>query len=51
VFPRQGHYATDMRILTEYPAADISIDSIGELARSELSEFVGVISPASPSRQ
>ncbi|HUO99717.1 MAG TPA: HAD family hydrolase [Rhizomicrobium sp.] len=32
VFPRQGHYAHDMATLTEYPAADLSIDAIGELA-------------------
>jgi FMN phosphatase YigB (HAD superfamily) len=31
VFPRQGHYAKDMKILTEYPAADLSIDRIGDL--------------------
>jgi len=41
VFPRQGHYATDPEILAKYPKADISIDSIGELARSELRQFVG----------
>ncbi len=32
VFPRQGHYANDMSILTEYPPADLSIGAIGELA-------------------
>jgi len=32
VFPRQGHYANDTTVLVEYPAADLSIDSIGELA-------------------
>jgi len=31
VFPRQGHYAKDIRTLTEYPAADLSIDRIAEL--------------------
>ena len=41
VFPRQGHYATDPEILAKYPKADFSIDSIGELARSELSQYVG----------
>ena len=51
VFPRQGHYASDPEILAKYPAADISIDSIGELARSELSQFVGAVSAASPSRR
>jgi len=41
VFPRQGHYALDAEIVAAYPPADISIESIGELAGSELSEFVG----------
>ncbi len=31
VFPRQGHYARDMTILTEYPPADLSIDTIAQL--------------------
>jgi FMN phosphatase YigB (HAD superfamily) len=40
VFPRQGHYAKDMRILTEYPAADLSIDTIAELATFSRSDFL-----------
>ena len=31
VFPRQGHYARDPRILAAFPAADISMDRIGDL--------------------
>ena len=31
VFPRQGHYATDPEVLRKFPAADLSIDRIGEL--------------------
>jgi FMN phosphatase YigB (HAD superfamily) len=31
VFPRQGHYAHDPRILATYPPADIQIERIGEL--------------------
>jgi FMN phosphatase YigB (HAD superfamily) len=31
VFPQQGHYAHDPKILAEYPAADIIIDRIGRL--------------------
>jgi hypothetical protein len=41
VFPRQGHYATDPEILAKYPAADISIGAIEELARSERAQFGG----------
>ena len=31
VFPRQGHYAMDPANVARYPAADISIPSIGDL--------------------
>ncbi len=40
VFPRQGHYAHDMSILTEYPAADLAIDSIAELMRLGREDFL-----------
>lgn len=33
VFPRQGHYASDPKILQMYPPADITIAHIGELVR------------------
>jgi FMN phosphatase YigB (HAD superfamily) len=33
VFPRQGHYAHDPAILRNYPAADMTVDRIGELLR------------------
>jgi FMN phosphatase YigB (HAD superfamily) len=31
VFPRQGHYAHDPEILRRYPAADITVERIGDL--------------------
>jgi FMN phosphatase YigB (HAD superfamily) len=31
VFPRQGHYAEDPRILGAYPAADLTVERIGDL--------------------
>ena len=31
VFPRQGHYALDPSIVARYPAADCTIDAIGDL--------------------
>ena len=31
VFPKQGHYALDPRVLKNYPAADVALDAIGEL--------------------
>ena len=33
VFPRQGHYAHDPRNLAAYPAADVSVDRVGDLLR------------------
>lgn len=33
VFPRQGHYATDPDVLGTFPAADLSIDRIGDLLK------------------
>ena len=32
VFPRQGHYALDPANIAEYPAADCSVERIGDLA-------------------
>ena len=31
VFPRQGHYALDDRVVDSYPAADYTLSRIGEL--------------------
>lgn len=41
VFPRQGHYAHDPQVLARYPAADISLERIGELAAYELPALLG----------
>ncbi|HXT60904.1 MAG TPA: HAD family hydrolase [Pirellulales bacterium] len=40
VFPRQGHYALDPKIVAENPPADITIERIGELAEYELSDLL-----------
>jgi FMN phosphatase YigB (HAD superfamily) len=40
VFPRQGHYALDPAIITAYPAADITIELIGELVRYDLPDLI-----------
>jgi len=40
VFPKQGHYAFDPRILAEYPRADLEIDKIGDLLRYDRSKLV-----------
>lgn len=41
IFPRQGHYAHDPKILASYPPADISIERIGNLLDYELSALLG----------
>jgi FMN phosphatase YigB (HAD superfamily) len=40
VFVRQGHYATDPKILADYPPADISIGRIGDLLQYDLLELL-----------
>jgi FMN phosphatase YigB (HAD superfamily) len=40
VFPRQGHYASDVTALAEYPPADISVERVGDLLNYDLSDLV-----------
>jgi len=40
VFPKQGHYALDSKVLAEYPPADIELASIGDLLNYDLSSFL-----------
>jgi FMN phosphatase YigB (HAD superfamily) len=40
VFVRQGHYALDPKILTTYPAADVSIERIGDLLDPDLANLI-----------
>ena len=40
VFVRQGHYASDPKILASYPPADISIERIGDLLQYHLPELL-----------
>jgi len=40
VFPRQGHYALDLKLVTGFPPADITIERIGELCGMELSALL-----------
>ena len=39
VFARQGHYANDAETTARYPAADMSIERIGELLRHDLARL------------
>jgi FMN phosphatase YigB (HAD superfamily) len=41
VFPRQGHYAVDPANLGRYPAADISVDRIGDLLGHDATSLLG----------
>ncbi len=36
VFPRQGHYAHDAKILSSFPPADLSVERIGDLLNHDL---------------
>lgn len=40
VFPRQGHYAHNPKILASYPPADLSIERIGDLVNYDLDALV-----------
>ena len=40
VFPRQGHYALDPKIIAAYPPADVTIDRIGELLNYTLDNLL-----------
>jgi FMN phosphatase YigB (HAD superfamily) len=41
VFPRQGHYALDPAAVAAFPAADISIERIGDLLPIDIRELMG----------
>src|SRR5215470_10413665 len=46
VFPRQGHYALDPKVLSRYPPADVTIERIGGLLDIDLPAHFG----ATPAR-
>jgi FMN phosphatase YigB (HAD superfamily) len=41
IFPRQGHYALDPKNIAAYPAADLTIEHIGDLAEYDLPALLG----------
>jgi FMN phosphatase YigB (HAD superfamily) len=41
IFPRQGHYALDPHNLAAYPAADLTVERIGDLATFDFSALLG----------
>lgn len=40
IFPRQGHYALDEKLVSQYTRPDITLDRIGELSRYTLEEMI-----------
>jgi len=40
VFPKQGHYAHDLKEIAKYPAADITVERIGDLLAYDLPAFL-----------
>jgi len=41
VFPRQGHYALDLKSVQSFPDPDLTIERIGELVELSLPQMVG----------
>ena len=35
IFPRQGHYALDEKLVAEYPAPDLTVERIGDVLALE----------------
>jgi len=48
VFPRQGHYARNPQEAASYPAADVSLDRIGDLLNYDLKSLLAAVRPAGP---
>ena len=48
VFPRQGHYALDPKILSSCPPADITIERIGELLNFSLKDLLEASQKGNP---
>jgi len=48
VFPRQGHYALDPHNLAAYPAADLTIERIGDLVPCDVPALIGATVARAP---
>ena len=46
VFPKQGHYAQDPQAVKSYPAADVTIERIGDLLDYDLKRLLAAARPA-----
>lgn len=51
VFPRQGHYALDAANIARYPAADVTVEHIGDLAEANLSTLSGTAASRHTNRE
>ena len=45
VFPRQGHYALDPKVLSSHPPADVTVERIGDLLSHDLSTLFAAKGP------
>jgi hypothetical protein len=45
VFVRQGHYASDPKVTASYPAADVTIEKIGDLLNYDLAALRAATRP------
>jgi len=40
IFPKQGHYALDPAVLTQFPPADVELAAIGDLVKFDLKQLL-----------
>jgi len=43
VFPQQGHYATDAKLVAAFPPADVTVTNVAELLEDDLAALLGAI--------
>ena len=48
VFPRQGHYAQDAAELAAHPAADLTVERIGDLLETRDEQLLGAATKEKP---
>lgn len=51
IFPRQGHYALDPSNIIAYPAADLTVERIGDLVTYDLSSLPGAPRAGRPQQE
>jgi FMN phosphatase YigB (HAD superfamily) len=43
IFPRQGHYALDPKIVAAYPPADVTVERVGDLVELDFRSIPGLL--------